>query len=128
MTDTAIFHLMPGRHMGDAAISLLDFAHTFAAKTNSLDVPDIHPAGAVTVVHWIDEMLAAAEDLRFDAIGVTFDPAGRLVGQLVAMVNVVEVRVRESAAVAPRLRRVKFGAASADSARLGAGALARRVR
>jgi hypothetical protein len=64
MTDAAIFHLMPGRHTGDAAISLVDFANAFAARTNSLDVPDIHPAGAVTVVHWLDDMLAAAEAER----------------------------------------------------------------
>jgi len=64
MTDAAIFQLMPGRHTGDAAISLVDFANTFAAKTNSIDVADIHPAGAVTVVHWLDEMLAAAEAER----------------------------------------------------------------
>lgn len=50
--------------MTAAAISLVDFANTFAAKTNSLDVPDIHPAGAVTVAHWLDEMLAAAEAER----------------------------------------------------------------
>ena len=64
MSDAAIFELMPGRHAGDASISLVDFANTFAARTNSLDVPDIHPAGAVTVVHWLDDMLAAAEAER----------------------------------------------------------------
>lgn len=47
--------------MTDAAISLVDFADTFAAKVNSLDVSDIHPAGARTVWEWLCEMRAAAE-------------------------------------------------------------------
>jgi hypothetical protein len=46
------------------AIPLTDFADAFAAKVNSLDVPDIHPAGAVTVAHWLGAMRAAAENGR----------------------------------------------------------------
>lgn len=45
----------------DDEISLVDFADTFAAKTNSLDLPDIHPAGATTIWGWLCEMHAAAE-------------------------------------------------------------------
>ena len=49
---------------GDSAISLVDFANTFAAKTNSLDVPDIHPAAATSIAHWLDDMITAAENER----------------------------------------------------------------
>jgi hypothetical protein len=45
----------------DCGTSLTDFADTFAAKTNSLDVPDIHPAAGATIFHWLCEMRAAAE-------------------------------------------------------------------
>ena len=47
--------------MTAAACSLVDFADAFAARTNSLDMPDIHPAGAATVWCWLCEMRAAAE-------------------------------------------------------------------
>jgi hypothetical protein len=43
------------------AITLVDFADSFAAKVNSLDVPDIHPAGAATVWTWLCAMRAEAE-------------------------------------------------------------------
>ncbi len=46
------------------AISLVDFANSFAARTNSLDVPDIHPAAGATIAHWLDFMCAAAENER----------------------------------------------------------------
>jgi hypothetical protein len=45
----------------DDEISLVDFANTFAAATNSLDMPEIHLAGAATVWGWLCEMRAAAE-------------------------------------------------------------------
>ena len=47
--------------MSDAN-ALVDFADAFAAKVNSLDVPDIHPAGAATVWTWLCAMRAAAEE------------------------------------------------------------------
>jgi hypothetical protein len=47
--------------MTATACSLVDFADTFAAKTNSFDMPGIHPAGAATVWHSLCEMRAAAE-------------------------------------------------------------------
>ena len=50
------------------AITLTDFADAFAAKVNSLDVPDIHPAGATTVMHWLDAMRTAAESGRVDLV------------------------------------------------------------
>ena len=49
-------------------IALTDFADAFAAKVNSLDVPDIHPAGAPTVMHWLDAMRTAAESGRVDLV------------------------------------------------------------
>ena len=48
----------------DCGTSLIDFADAFAAKTNSLDVPDIHPAAGATIFHWLCEMRAAAEQER----------------------------------------------------------------
>jgi hypothetical protein len=47
--------------MGATGITLVDFTNAFAAKTNSLDIPFIHPAGARTIAHWLDYMLSAAE-------------------------------------------------------------------
>jgi hypothetical protein len=47
--------------MTATATTLIDFADEFAAKTNSLDVPDCHPAGAATITHWLDAMRYAAE-------------------------------------------------------------------
>jgi hypothetical protein len=48
--------------MSAVAITLVDFADSFAAKTNS--VPDMHPAGGATVWSWLCEMRAAAEAER----------------------------------------------------------------
>jgi hypothetical protein len=65
MTDIASFQMMmPGRHTGDAAISLVDFAHTFASRARSLDIPDIPPSAAENVWWWLSEMLDAAERER----------------------------------------------------------------
>jgi hypothetical protein len=50
------------------AITLIDFADSFAAKVNSLDVPDIHPAGAATVWTWLCAMRAAAEEGHADDV------------------------------------------------------------
>ena len=47
--------------LNDASTTLISFADDFAAKTNSLDLPFIHPAAAVTISHWLDYMRAAAE-------------------------------------------------------------------
>ena len=47
--------------MTAVACSLVDFADTFAAKTNSLDVPELHPAAGATIWHWLCDMRAAAE-------------------------------------------------------------------
>ena len=44
--------------MTATAITLVDFANEFAAKTNSLDMPDMYPASASD---WLDWMLTAAE-------------------------------------------------------------------
>ena len=46
------------------ATTLVDFADSFAAKVNSLDMPDCHPAGATTIWHWLCFMRAAAENER----------------------------------------------------------------
>ena len=58
-----ITHIMHPDGIGAATteISLVEFADTFAAKTNSLDLPDMHPAGANTIWDWLLEMRAAAE-------------------------------------------------------------------
>ncbi len=56
-----LFTLRGGTSATSEAISLLDFVNTFAAKTNSLDLPGLHPAGAATITHWLDDMLDAAE-------------------------------------------------------------------
>jgi hypothetical protein len=48
--------------MRNEPISLVDFADTFAAKVNAVDVPYIHPAGVVTITRWLDEMYTAAEE------------------------------------------------------------------
>jgi hypothetical protein len=50
--------------MSAVTITLVDFADSFAAKTNSLDVPNIHPAGGATIWRWLCEMRAAAEANR----------------------------------------------------------------
>lgn len=47
-----------------SGISLVDFANAFAAKTNSVDVPDLAPASVVTIAWWLDDMLSAAEAAR----------------------------------------------------------------
>jgi hypothetical protein len=54
--------------MSAVAITLVEFANTFAAKTNARDVPYIHPAGATTICWWLDEMLMAAEAGRTDEV------------------------------------------------------------
>jgi hypothetical protein len=41
--------------------ALISFADDFAAKTNSLDVPDIHPMAAAIIWEWLCLMRAAAE-------------------------------------------------------------------
>jgi hypothetical protein len=50
------------------AISLTDFAATFVGKVNAVDLPDMHPAGAATIGHWLDEMWFAAESGRTDLV------------------------------------------------------------
>ena len=39
--------------MSGQADNLIDFADAFAAKTNALDLPFIHPAAAATIWHWL---------------------------------------------------------------------------
>jgi hypothetical protein len=58
------------------AITLTDFAATFVAKVSAVDLPDMHPAGAVTVGEWLEEMRFAADSGRVD-----------LVAKLARMVN-----------------------------------------
>jgi hypothetical protein len=50
--------------MSAISITLVDFADSFAAKTNSLDVPNIHPAGGAIIWNWLCEMRAAVETER----------------------------------------------------------------
>lgn len=50
--------------MTNHTINLVDFADEFAARTNSLDVPFMHPAAATTIFHWLGFMRAAAENNR----------------------------------------------------------------
>lgn len=47
--------------MTAVACSLVDFADTFAAKTNSLDVPEIHPSAGAIIWERLCDMRAAAE-------------------------------------------------------------------
>jgi hypothetical protein len=54
--------------MSASAITLVDFVESFEAKTNSLDLPDIHPGGARTIYHWLYEMRWAAEAERADEV------------------------------------------------------------
>jgi hypothetical protein len=54
--------------MSASAISLVDFADTFAAKTNSCDVPFIHPAADRVIWWWLCEMRWAAEAERADEV------------------------------------------------------------
>jgi len=51
-----------------SAISLVDFASSFSAKVNSLDMDDIHPSGAVIVREYLCEMRHAAEEGRADEV------------------------------------------------------------
>jgi hypothetical protein len=50
------------------AITLTDFAATFVNKVIAVDLPDMHPAGAVTISDWLDEMWAAAEHGHCDRV------------------------------------------------------------
>ena len=50
------------------AITLTDFAATFVNKVTAVDLPDMHPAGAVTIGHWLDEIGAAAQYGRADLV------------------------------------------------------------
>ena len=52
----------------DHAIDLVDFADSFAAKTNALDLPDIHRIAAGAICNWLDYMRAAAEHSRPDLV------------------------------------------------------------
>jgi hypothetical protein len=61
------FVLMPGAKAGNA-ITLIDFADSFAAKVNAVDAPYIHPAGAASVWHWLCEMRAEAEAGHADEV------------------------------------------------------------
>ena len=54
--------------MSATAITLVDFVDSFEAKTNSLDLPDIHPGGARTIYHWLCNMRSAAEAERADEV------------------------------------------------------------
>jgi hypothetical protein len=54
--------------MSAISITLVDFADSFAAETNSLDVPNIHPAGRAIIWSWLCEMRAAAEAERSDEV------------------------------------------------------------
>lgn len=56
--------------MSAIAITLVDFADSFAAKTNSLDVPEIHPAGGVTIWGWLCEMRDAAQSGHADEVAM----------------------------------------------------------
>lgn len=48
---------MPGN-----ADNLISFVSVFAARVNSLDLHDIHPAATVTITHWLNDMRVAAEN------------------------------------------------------------------
>jgi hypothetical protein len=50
------------------AITLTDFAATFVGKVSAVDLPDMHPAGAVTVGEWLEEMRFAADSGRADLV------------------------------------------------------------
>jgi hypothetical protein len=54
--------------MSACAITLVDFVDSFEAKTNSLDVPYIHPAGARAIHWWLCYMRTAAEAERADEV------------------------------------------------------------
>jgi hypothetical protein len=54
--------------MSAVAITLVYFADSFAAKTNSLDRPGIHPGGARATYHWLCNMRSAAEAERADEV------------------------------------------------------------
>jgi hypothetical protein len=54
--------------MSATATDLISFADDFAAKTNSLDVPDIHPAAGATIWHWLCDMRTAAESGRIEEV------------------------------------------------------------
>jgi hypothetical protein len=54
--------------MSAIAITLVDFVDSFEAKTNSLDLPDIHPGGARAIYHWPCNMRSAAEAERADEV------------------------------------------------------------
>jgi hypothetical protein len=50
-------------------ITLVDFVDSFEAKTNSLDLPGIHPGGARAIHWWLCYMRTAAEAERADEVG-----------------------------------------------------------
>jgi hypothetical protein len=54
--------------MSACAITLVDFVDSFDAKTNSLDLPCIHPSGARTIYHWLNCVRWAAEAERADEV------------------------------------------------------------
>jgi hypothetical protein len=49
-------------------IDLVDFANSFAARTNALDFPDIHGAAVATIWSWLLDMRHAAEQGRADEV------------------------------------------------------------
>jgi hypothetical protein len=59
--------LMPGATAGNA-ITLIDFADSFAAKVNSVDAPYIHPSAAAGVWKWLCDMRAEAEAGHADEV------------------------------------------------------------
>lgn len=50
------------------AISLIEFADSFAAKTNSLDMPDVSYAADQLIWDWLWDMRDAAESNRPDLV------------------------------------------------------------
>jgi hypothetical protein len=76
------------------AITLVDFADTFAAKVNSVDAAYIHPAGAAAVWGYLCEMRAEAE-------------AGRAADVARLTRRVTETIADESAWHEEKLRRVR---------------------
>jgi hypothetical protein len=54
--------------MSAVAITLADFAESFEAKTNSLDVPNIHPSATRVIWWWLCYMRTAAEAERANEV------------------------------------------------------------